>query len=148
MHWIFYKHKLMMGPRLSIRQCVQGATNPSLEKTEVVKSGWGDLLNLITLPEVVRRYLTTFSDDNKPQVFEEESSMGGFNPFEVLRDGYNTGKEVSELLSSQGVEKLEPGHLALLLRAVCDELHEAPAVVAEIKKKVEVSQVFFFGRIL
>jgi hypothetical protein len=113
----------------------------------LVRYGWGELLNPLTLPELLRRYLGWRARERRlalrgKETVEAWSEEGtGFCPFGESFDGIDAlVAEGAEALGSQepGLGALAPEGMLAMLRSLCEDAQELRAVQDFVALKVEV----------
>ncbi len=113
----------------------------------LVRYGWGELLNPLTLPELLRRYLGWRARERRlalrgkaaAEVFSDEGT--GFCPFGESFDGTDALVEQgAAALGSEepGLGALAPEGMLAVLRSLCEDAQELRAVQDFVALKVEV----------
>lgn len=116
-------------------------------KWALVRYGWGELLNPLTLPELLRRYLGWRARERRIALrgadgvppFKDEAT--GFCPFGESFDGTDALVAAgAEALGSAeaGFGALGPEGMLAVLRSLCEDVQELRAVQDFVAAKVEV----------
>lgn len=120
-------------------------------KWALVRYGWGELLNPLTLPELLRRYLGWRARERRIALrgadalppFKDEAT--GFCPFGESFDGTDAlvAAGAEALASAEGgVGALGPEGMLAVMRSLCEDAQELRAVQDFVASKVEVSFVW------